>query len=861
MSKSELQNWLFSNKGFQERYRHVVIDSVTNQFPALNRLPSGEKHDWSYLLLCASLLAQSADGNCQDVSLRIAQFCLQANNLQSEYKDAAAVILDILANQPAINLAEARNLIECGFEDRLPHNMLCEWIRRSLENVISLSDCRTLSVNHFQREFWGRTKQNNWISISAPTSSGKSFILGQWLADYIRSSPCATIVYLVPTRALIQQVQQDLERVVKSENIPLVAISTLPLLSAYKPGVANVFVFTQERFHILIGERGANLSVDLLIVDEAQKIGDNYRGVLLQQAIENTVHRNKNCRIVFASPMTDNPDVLLDDAPDGVISGDIVSEDTMVNQNLLWVSQITGKPKEWEVELILDGKSECIGQIALPSSPAPDSKRLPFVAFTLGSKDGGNVLYVNGSADAEKAAKQLYDLLGKDADISFDEEIDELVDLIKKTIHSQYSLSRVLLRGVAFHYGNIPLLVRTEIERLFCSNKIKYLVCTSTLIEGVNMPCQSIFARGPTKGRGVPMTPSDFWNLAGRAGRWGKEFQGNVICVDTKRNGVWKNGAPLRRSKFRITRTTDQVLSSIDALLEYIANGTPRDEAIMNPNLEYVFSYLMSCNIQNGSISNALWSRRFPEDVIQRINLLLAEISNTLSTPHDVILRNPGISPLAMDGLLGYFHERTEYRKMSVEELLPPPPESENAVNGYARILMRINKHLGDVFGREGRVFQLALLIVNWMKGYPLARIISSREKYYGNDNLAGLIRNTMKDVEEIARYQAPKYLACYVDLLRVYLERINKPDLINRLFELNVLLEFGVSQKTQLSLVGIGLSRSSAIALSELITDDSMSEETCLTWLHENDWMTHDMPALIKREIRTVLDRKKRSY
>ncbi len=449
-------------------------------------------------------------------------------------------------------------------------------------------------------------------------------------------------------------------------------------------------------------------------------------------------------------------------------------------------------------------------------------------------------------------------MLGDDADISADQEIKDLVDLIRKTIHPKYSLANVLQRGVAFHYGNIPLLVRTEIEHLFRSNKIKYLVCTSTLIEGINMPCQSIFVRGPTKGLGKPMTPSDFWNLAGRAGRWGKEFQGNVICVDAKRNNVWKNGAPTHKAKFRITRTTDDVLSDVNALLEYIENGTPRDELGQKLHLEYVFSYLMSSKILNGSILDALWARRFPAEVVQRINLLLEKRSQTLSTPNDVILRNPGISPLAMDGLLDYFQNRTKNRAEPIEGLLPVHPESEEVVNEYAKILHRINKHLGDVFGRGKRVRKLALLIVNWMQGYPLARIISSREKYYGSDNLADLIRGSMKDVEEIARFQAPKFLACYVDLLRVYMERIDRQDLIDRLFEINVLLEFGVSQKTQLSLMGIGLGRSSAIALSELISDDSMAEEACLTWLQDNDWMTHDMPALIQREIRLVLDGKR---
>jgi hypothetical protein len=510
----------------------------------------------------------------------------------------------------------------------------------------------------------------------------------------------------------------------------------------------------------------------------------------------------------------------------------------------------------WNVELILDNEPVTIGQIKLPARPSPESKRLPFVAFALGNRAGGNVIYVNGAADAEKAAKQVFDLLGNGENLAHDKEIQDLVELIKKTVHRLYSLAGVLLRGVAFHYGNMPLLIRTEIERLFRANKIKYLICTSTLIEGVNMPCQSIFLRGPTKGRGKPMTNSDFWNLAGRAGRWGKEFQGNVVCVDAKRNNVWKNGAPRNKESFQIKRTADEVISRADSLLSFIENGTPRAEAHRERNLEYVFSYLMSSYILNGSIIQAAWTHRFPQDVVKKVAEIIQEVADNLNTPNEVVLRNPGISPIAMDNLLEYFEDRTMRRKESIEGLLPVLPESEDAVGEYTKILHRINKYLGDEFGSGKRVIQLALLIVDWMRGFPLARIIASREKRYSSDDIdiGSLIRNTLEDVEKIARFEAPKYLSCYVDLLKVYLERINRQDLVERLFEINILLEFGVSQMTQLSLMGLGLSRYSAIALSELITDDSLDEAGCLKWLEEQNWMTQDMPALIKREIAELL-------
>jgi hypothetical protein len=855
VNKSDLQNWLLQNPGFKRRFQRVVLDSVANQFPRLHRERiEGEGHDWGYLLTCASLLAQSHGDRSQDTALRIASFCLEQRDLDPTYKDGAAVILDSLANQPAIQLAQQRRLIKEGFADRLPFFLMQDWTRRSIENSITLAKSHTISVNHFQKVFWQKVHDQDWISLSAPTSAGKSYILGRWLADFLRNSPKSTIVYLVPTRALIQQVQEDTEHVLSEEGIENASITSLPMQAYIHEKIANLLVLTQERFNILLGEHGSNIRIDMLIVDEAHKIGDSYRGVLLQQAIETAVHRNPACKILFASPMTENPGILLQDAPHKVSKAEIVSNDITVNQNLLWVSQVSGNPRLWEVELILDTEPIRIGHLQLPSRPSPESKRLPFIAFALGSHAGGNILYANGAADAEKAAKQVYDLLGSAKEQSPDGEIQDLIELIQKTVHRQYFLAGVLRRGIAFHYGNMPLLIRKEIERLFRNNKLKYLVCTSTLIEGVNMPSQSIFVRGPTKGRGKPMNSSDFWNLAGRAGRWGKEFQGNVVCIDPRRSDVWKRGAPVDKTRFKIERTSDKVLSQTEELLTFIRDGTPRNEALRNPDLEYVFSYLMSSYILNGTITQAAWARRFPEDVIKKLNGLLADCFANLRIPTEIVLRNPGISPIAMDHLLDYFEKRTQREFKPPEGLLPVFPESNDALQTYTKILYRINNHLADVFGRGKRVQQLALLIVDWMRGYPLARIISNRVRYYGKNDLASLIRNSMKDVEEFARFQAPKFMACYVDILRLYLTRIDRQDLIARLFELNIFLEFGVSQRTQLSLMGLGLSRSSAIALSELIADDSLDEKDCLEWLRENDWMTEDMPALIKREIANLI-------
>jgi replicative superfamily II helicase len=174
--------------------------------------------------------------------------------------------------------------------------------------------------------------------------------------------------------------------------------------------------------------------------------------------------------------------------------------------------------------------------VQLGSSPASLKKKLAFIAAAAGER-GGTLVYANGAADSEDIADLISHLI---PEIPPDPELLELADLARKSVHPRYRLAPLVERGAAFHYGNMPSLIRSEVERLFRSGKIRFLVCTSTLIEGVNLSCRTIVLRGPRKGIGHPMEAHDFWNLAGRAGRWGDEFQGtsSASIRTTRRPGL-----------------------------------------------------------------------------------------------------------------------------------------------------------------------------------------------------------------------------------------------------------------------------------------------------------------------------------
>ncbi|WP_246709422.1 hypothetical protein [Bradyrhizobium sp. 6(2017)] len=136
--------------------------------------------------------------------------------------------------------------------------------------------------------------------------------------------------------------------------------------------------------------------------------------------------------------------------------------------------------------------------------------------------------------------------------------------------------------------------------------------------------------------------------------------------------------------------------------------------------------------------------------------------------------------------------------------------------------MRRINQYLFPAFTLDGIIPLHALIVVQWLKGFSLSRMIERNIDYHRRTGrsfkLPVLIRDTMELVEQIARFRAPKYLSAYVDILNVHLVSIRREDLIDNDVDIGTQLEFGVSSRTLLSLIELGLSRVSAVALYEKI-------------------------------------------
>ena len=109
--------------------------------------------------------------------------------------------------------------------------------------------------------------------------------------------------------------------------------------------------------------------------------------------------------------------------------------------------------------------------------------------------------------------------------------LDDVAKEIEDEIHTDYYLADIIRKGVSYHVGYLPLHIRTKIEELYKNRDIKTIFCTSTLIEGVNLPADNLIVISVRIGTKGNMNRVEFKNLLGRVGRIEYNLYGNVFII------------------------------------------------------------------------------------------------------------------------------------------------------------------------------------------------------------------------------------------------------------------------------------------------------------------------------------------
>jgi len=92
----------------------------------------------------------------------------------------------------------------------------------------------------------------------------------------------------------------------------------------------------------------------------------------------------------------------------------------------------------------------------------------------------------------------------------------------------------MLERGVGVHHSGILPILKEIVEMLFQEKCVKVLFATETFAMGVNMPAKTVVFDSIYKYDGLCerlLAPSEYIQMAGRAGRRGLDSCGNVLIV------------------------------------------------------------------------------------------------------------------------------------------------------------------------------------------------------------------------------------------------------------------------------------------------------------------------------------------
>lgn len=314
------------------------------------------------------------------------------------------------------------------------------------------------------------------VVLSAPTSFGKSLIIDALIA----SEKFSNIVIVVPTISLIDETRRRL-----SKFSPEFKIVTHSLQSK---GEKNIFVLTQER----VLEEGFIEKVDFFVIDEFYKLspwadGGN-RCSLLNEAFYRLY---KKCSHFY----------MLGPNIQGV-AGDFIENVRFEFIKFSFSTVVT----EFH-DLSLNEKENVLAGLCE-------------------SIDGQTIIFCSSPARANSAAE----LIASSISYQVEEEALNLADWISENYHEDWVLTNALRCGVGIHHARIPRSVSQYIVDLFNAGKIKFLVCTSTLIEGVNTATKNIVCYDNKINR-ENINFFTFNNIAGRSGRMFKHFIGNVYLL------------------------------------------------------------------------------------------------------------------------------------------------------------------------------------------------------------------------------------------------------------------------------------------------------------------------------------------
>ena len=765
-----------------------------------------------HLLRFSDILCRSENSEHRNLSLKIVSLLLELENVgKSKYfKMIAANTLVKLGNFPSLPIIDNDESYLRIDEIRN------DYILKTLSQISPLGQPFTDA----QYNVFEEMKKRNHFSFSGSTSFGKSFIFEAFTKHIIKEhNKTDNIAFIVPTKALINQVGKRLKEIVEEFGYKVI---TTPVIPKFFLNQENkyIFVFTAERL-ILYFTDIKNPKIDYLFVDEAHKLlsKKDTRTHLLYHSL--VLAKRKSVNIYFASPNIPNSEVFLEMINNSTDESMSIIE-SPVAQNRFFIDTIN------DYSFMISDYGE---DIILPKFQFRDNNvvgNLKLVLDTFSEKSQ-SLIYCNTVDKTIQTAIKYASLL---PDINLD-EINEVMTLIDQKVHHQYYLKKCLNKGVAYHFGSIPEEIKIRIEDLYKRGFIRFLFCTSTLLEGVNLPAKNIFILSEKIGD-TKMTDIDFWNLAGRAGRLRKDISGNIFCVNLfNQSGYWKNSNDIEiLRKKEIGEVKPQILSKKNEnLYKNICNYLEqKDYSNKNLSAEKKKTIEMYGNIliYHDSINSDSVLKDMFIDSNENAVSLLKRTRNSLVVSPEILATSIDISFINQNKIAS--REAPELPKTTNKE---DCLEVLNILYDQYRWGETESNGRNPMIRHKNQLRYYATLMESWINTKPLKIVIQNTINYFYNNgdardiyirqdgrlrpvifdkendfHINKLINDVVNDIENILRFKIKNYVSNYQDLLKDK----NKANL--DIADCESYIEYGTTENKIIEIQNLGFPRNIAIFL-----------------------------------------------
>lgn len=679
------------------------------------------------------------------------------------------------------------------------------------------------------------------FSYSAPTSMGKSFIMRMFIKEQILAGKKKNFALIVPTKALINEVrseiiQKDLQNLLDGNQYHVVSSANDMALETH-PDHNFIFVLTPERLLYLLNDK-ADFVLDYLFIDEAHKMtGRNSRAPFYYSVVDELSRREAKPRFIFASPNIPNPQEYLRVLSSGEYDTQnaIASSFSPVVQFKFMVNL-----KSKQIYIYNDHLKTPEYICSIDATPADGAIRLMGLFYKNSGDRPSRMIAYFSSKDKAINAALVFAGIKKHIDGGIqrpiDPELTELARDVRNQVHKDYFLAGLLEQGIAYHIGYLPSAIRMRIEKLFKDEKITAMFCTSTLVEGVNLPADNLFITSYYSGR-AQMTDVDFRNLIGRVGRIQYNLSGNVFMIsdETKNNkqdvylDKLKTGIPdqhlslVQDLKPKHKKKIVETLLSGSSVIDKYNDDQPEEEYIMMCKFGLIL--LKDIMHDNDSLIQQEF-RKYMKDGDED------KIRGAFFTYTPIIDNDINISLDQTRKLRAAILTDSNFSYPT------PEPDGSFSIDKVLEFLIR----LGEIFDwkryeystlgkcdEEGDYTKLrwyAVILVQWMEGkglnYIMRRAVEYQERhpekfwvnrytkmYYNRESLEHrniVFANTLEVIENIILFSISNYFLRFSnEYKRVHGENaLNK----NNWYEY---VEYGTTNEVTIQLQRYGFSRESA--------------------------------------------------